>query len=212
MSTHEALTADRIREIFSTQPFDEAAVDRAVAYYADDVVFVDPIQTLHGRAAFVEMNKRLLGRVRELRFDVDAVTVDAENVFLAWRMHARIRSNARRRSGAGGIEVVRGKSRRAGTASARSAAAGASRHAYPDPAATCPEFGGCSHERRSGAETRTDDRPSRTARHRGRGCSYHGRPEPRPAPTGRPRHSPSTASRCRQPTTRGPLPVDPIRR
>jgi limonene-1,2-epoxide hydrolase len=95
MSTHEALTADRIREIFSTQPFDEAAVDRAVAYYADDVVFVDPIQTLHGRAAFVEMNKRLLGRVRELRFDVDAVTVDAENVFLAWRMHVAMKKPAK---------------------------------------------------------------------------------------------------------------------
>ncbi len=89
------LTPEHIRAIFSTQPFDEACVDRVAPYYADDAVFVDPIQTLHGRDAFVAMNKRLLARVRELRFDVHALAADDGNVFLAWTMHVTMKSPAK---------------------------------------------------------------------------------------------------------------------
>lgn len=89
------LTPERIREIFSTSPFDEAAVDRVAPYYADDAVFSDPIQTLHGRDAFVEMNKRLLERVRELRFDVRALVADDEHILLVWTMHVAMKTPAK---------------------------------------------------------------------------------------------------------------------
>jgi limonene-1,2-epoxide hydrolase len=95
MNTTEPLTAERIRAIFSTQPFDEAAVDRVAPYYAEDVVFTDPIQTLRGRDAFVAMNKRLIRRVKEIRFDIHALSADADNVFLVWTMHVAPKAGAR---------------------------------------------------------------------------------------------------------------------
>lgn len=95
MEATPKLTPEYIRSIFSTQPFDEAAVERVIPVYADDVVFKDPIQTLRGRDAFVEMNKRLLKRVRELRFDVHAVTADDDNIFIAWTMYVALKTPAK---------------------------------------------------------------------------------------------------------------------
>jgi limonene-1,2-epoxide hydrolase len=88
------LDAELFRALFTAQPFDDAAIDRAAEHYADDVVFTDPIQTVRGREAFVAMNKRLIARARELRFDVHTVTEGDGQIFATWTMHLKMKGPA----------------------------------------------------------------------------------------------------------------------
>ncbi len=94
MSTLEPLTAERIRAIFTEGPFDESSLDRAAPYYADDVVFTDPIQTLRGRDTFLSMNKRLIKRVKQIRFDMHALASTEECIFMTWTMHVALATPA----------------------------------------------------------------------------------------------------------------------
>ena len=64
----------------------DAAIARLAELYDDDLVFRDPLQTLRGRAAFVAMNRRILGRARRCSFEVASVAVTSGSVFLAWTM------------------------------------------------------------------------------------------------------------------------------
>ncbi|HEY0193991.1 MAG TPA: nuclear transport factor 2 family protein [Kofleriaceae bacterium] len=73
--------------------------DRAVAQllplYDPAMVFRDPIQELHGRDAFAEMNRRLLGRMRGLTWDVTSVKGDDSEAFLEWTMTGVLRLGPR---------------------------------------------------------------------------------------------------------------------
>jgi limonene-1,2-epoxide hydrolase len=89
MTDPPPLTAARLRELFASGPFDEAAIEALVPYYTDDVVFTDPIQTVYGRDAFVAMNRRLLSRAREIRFTVNDMAQEGDQVFLTWTMVMR---------------------------------------------------------------------------------------------------------------------------
>lgn len=80
------LTAERLRELFASGPFDDATVERLLPYYADDVVFTDPIQTVRGKAAFAEMNRRLIRRAKEIRFEAHDVAQQGDVVFITWTM------------------------------------------------------------------------------------------------------------------------------
>lgn len=80
------LTADRLSEIFASGPFTREVFDSLVPYYADDMVFTDPIQTVRGRDAFVELNHRLIGRVKYLRFEMSGMAQEGDQIFLAWVM------------------------------------------------------------------------------------------------------------------------------
>lgn len=64
----------------------EAAIDRLLTVYADDVRFEDPIQTLHDKAGFDAANRRLLHRAREISFEVLSRAVAGGDAFLTWRM------------------------------------------------------------------------------------------------------------------------------
>jgi limonene-1,2-epoxide hydrolase len=86
MTSPEALTAERLRDLFASGPFDDATLERLVPRYTDDVVFIDPIQTVRGRDAFVAMNRRLMARARELRFDVRDMAHEGDQIFLTWVM------------------------------------------------------------------------------------------------------------------------------
>jgi ketosteroid isomerase-like protein len=90
----EPITPEIFRALFSAQPFDAAAIDRVAPYYADDVVFIDPIQTVRGREEFLEMNKRLIRRAKSLRFDVHTLTGDDASLFATWTMHLAMRGPA----------------------------------------------------------------------------------------------------------------------
>jgi hypothetical protein len=57
--------------------------------YDPAVEFRDPIQTLKGLDAFLAMNRRLLGRARELSFEVTSARGDADEAFLVWTMRGK---------------------------------------------------------------------------------------------------------------------------
>ncbi len=64
----------------------DAAVGLLAGAYATDVVFRDPLQTLTGREAFLEMNRRLYARARRLRFElIDAAYAHGQG-FLTWQV------------------------------------------------------------------------------------------------------------------------------
>lgn len=83
------LTAARFRELFASGPFDEATITRLLPYYTDDVVFTDPIQTVNGLGAFIAMNRRLLSRAKEIRFEVRDMAEGGDQIFVTWTMTMR---------------------------------------------------------------------------------------------------------------------------
>jgi ketosteroid isomerase-like protein len=83
------LTAERLASLFASGPFTTAVFDSLVPYYAEDVAFTDPIQSLRGRDAFVAMNHKLIARVKELRFEMRGLAQEGDQIFLAWLMVVR---------------------------------------------------------------------------------------------------------------------------
>jgi hypothetical protein len=80
-----AAVAERVREVLATFDRDvETTLARLAELYDPDVVFRDPLQTLHGREAFLAMNRRIAKRARRLTFDVGEVACNAGWMFLAW--------------------------------------------------------------------------------------------------------------------------------
>jgi hypothetical protein len=57
--------------------------------YADDIVFQDPIQTVRGIAAFMEMNEKLMSKLRSLEWTINAVSGDDTTGIIEWTMHAK---------------------------------------------------------------------------------------------------------------------------
>lgn len=83
----EQVVAERLRDIYvSFEREGSAAIGQLAELYDPDIVFRDPLQTLHGREAFLAMNRRILGRARRLSFDVSHVVGREDSVFLAWTM------------------------------------------------------------------------------------------------------------------------------
>lgn len=81
------LLAERLRDIFVSFDRDgDGAITRLSSLYDADVVFRDPLQTLIGKDAFLEMNRRILGRSRRLAFDVTDAVGGKDSLFLAWTM------------------------------------------------------------------------------------------------------------------------------
>jgi limonene-1,2-epoxide hydrolase len=74
----------RVLEAFGDDA--EAALAALEPMYHPDVRFADPIQTLHGRDAFMAMNRRLLRRARRLSFDVHHHAGGDDVVLLTWTM------------------------------------------------------------------------------------------------------------------------------
>ncbi len=84
---HSPDLAVTIRELLENlRPEDPNSVENLRAVYADDVSFEDPIQKVTGIDAFIALNHRLLGRAKELVFEVESATGNSEEIFLAWTM------------------------------------------------------------------------------------------------------------------------------
>lgn len=64
----------------------EGAIAKLVPIYDEQVRFQDPLQSLVGREAFLEMNRRLLARSKELTFDVKESAVAGDQIFATWHM------------------------------------------------------------------------------------------------------------------------------
>lgn len=77
----------RIKSIFERfGPELDAALIEAEPMYHPEMVFHDPLHTLHGRDAFMDMNRRLMRRFRHIRFDVGELLESEESIFLTWTM------------------------------------------------------------------------------------------------------------------------------
>jgi len=73
---------DKLLTLFATYHLRrEKAVDDMAPLYAADVRFVDPFQDITGRDAFIRMNRKLVHRLEEMRFD-DLAVVGAEPHFM----------------------------------------------------------------------------------------------------------------------------------
>ena len=84
--SHRPLDANTLRDLFAAGPFDESTNAALAPYYAEDVVFTDPIQTVRGRAAFLAMNSRLIRRARRIRFVAHTAAQQGDEVFITWTM------------------------------------------------------------------------------------------------------------------------------
>ena len=80
-STHGGILARLTRDNL------EEALPALLEHYAADLVFRDPIQTLHGRDAFAHMNRSLASRARAFRFELHDAEGSGSVAFLRWTMH-----------------------------------------------------------------------------------------------------------------------------
>jgi len=55
-------------------------------YYAEDIVFQDPIQRVMGKPAFVAMCNRLTKRCQELKMDITSIASSENVIFMQWTM------------------------------------------------------------------------------------------------------------------------------
>src|SRR5437868_6257768 len=68
---------------------DPSSLEELRPLYADDVTFEDPVQKVEGIEAFLDVNRRLARKARELSFLVDRVVGDDTECFLTWHMRLR---------------------------------------------------------------------------------------------------------------------------
>lgn len=83
---------ERVAEAFRrAHTLSAADWDALGEFYAPDVVFSDPIQTLHGRDRFLEMNRDLMRRLEVFRFDDVRSAGDEPHFFVSWTMTMKLR-------------------------------------------------------------------------------------------------------------------------
>ena len=64
-------------------------------YYADDIVFRDSIQEIHGISEFRRMTERLAGRSQELHMNVVRSVMCSPIIFIEWEMTISYKKNPR---------------------------------------------------------------------------------------------------------------------
>ncbi|KYF72910.1 hypothetical protein BE11_33520 [Sorangium cellulosum] len=86
MEQQRHATAESIRSIFAAFEGSEAEVLALLAeLYHPDIEFLDPIQEVRGRDAFIEANRRLIRRAQKLRFVVHDVVESGDRIVATWR-------------------------------------------------------------------------------------------------------------------------------
>lgn len=80
----------RLYDLFSAvAPKREDLLASLRAIYASDMVFQDPMQKIHGVDAFIETNRKLMSRAKELHFDVEPPVGTDDEFFMTWTMRFR---------------------------------------------------------------------------------------------------------------------------
>jgi limonene-1,2-epoxide hydrolase len=74
--------------LLAVRPDNPSALEGLATMYADNVHFRDPIQELDGIEAFLDMNTRLLKRMRSLTWQVHRALGDDRYAVLEWSMQA----------------------------------------------------------------------------------------------------------------------------
>jgi ketosteroid isomerase-like protein len=81
---------DRLAQLLPRlTPASPTIFDDLRALYADDLTFRDPIQEVHGIAAFLDLNRRLLGRMQTLAWDIHAAIGDDAYAVVEWTMRGK---------------------------------------------------------------------------------------------------------------------------
>lgn len=93
--TEEDLAGRLARALEGLVPGREDAFAPLEELYAYDMVFKDPIQEIHGLSDFLTMNRRLLGRMKSLTWDIHLVATAGEVVLLEWTMRGQPRFGPR---------------------------------------------------------------------------------------------------------------------
>jgi hypothetical protein len=70
-------------------PGNPEALSHLRTLYAPDIVFQDPIQIVRGIDAFMEMNEKLMSKLRSLEWTIVAVSGDDTTGIIEWSMHAK---------------------------------------------------------------------------------------------------------------------------
>lgn len=55
-------------------------------YYAEGIIFQDPIQKVEGKKAFIEMCNQLTKRCKELQMRISSIATGENVIFLEWEM------------------------------------------------------------------------------------------------------------------------------
>lgn len=80
---------DQLRAIL--EAFDRGDADGALALidaaYGEEVEFVDPLQRIRGKHAFMAMNRRFFGAGQQMRVAIESIVGDESEAFVAYTMH-----------------------------------------------------------------------------------------------------------------------------
>jgi limonene-1,2-epoxide hydrolase len=81
---------DAILSAFTRLSADDlSALEDLRPLYAGDVTFEDPVQKVEGVEAFLDVNRRLARKARELSFAIERVAGDDAEFFITWHMRLR---------------------------------------------------------------------------------------------------------------------------
>lgn len=90
-------TAEQITELWSQTYNTEGRPDwsHILPYYADDIVFRDSIQEIHGINEFRSMTERLADRSQELHMKIVRAVMQDGIIFIEWEMTISYKKNPR---------------------------------------------------------------------------------------------------------------------
>ena len=81
---------ERLRDaLVQLTPDNPSGIEALRELYGSAVVFRDPIQEVHGIEAFVDMNRRLMKKMKAVTWVIHRTLGDEELVVLEWTMTAR---------------------------------------------------------------------------------------------------------------------------
>lgn len=88
MSTPALTSAEQVRELWSRTYDTQGKPDwtHIFPYYADEIVFQDSIQEVHGIEAFKAVCQRLTDRCEQLDMEITSLVMGKGVIFMQWEM------------------------------------------------------------------------------------------------------------------------------
>jgi limonene-1,2-epoxide hydrolase len=83
------LDAEAVHHMLARFDKDVPSVEELRAYYADDMMFQDPMQKIYGLAPFREMNVRLLNKFAEMKIEMLESAQTGSNIMFTFAMDLR---------------------------------------------------------------------------------------------------------------------------
>jgi len=89
------LNADIVHHMLAAFDTEVPSVDELRRYYADDVVFQDPLQKIEGLAPFREMNVRLLQKLHAMKIEMQESAQTGPNIMFTFAMDLKPSARSR---------------------------------------------------------------------------------------------------------------------